>query len=298
MRIRSLLDRLEDAENQFVGQEFLAPIIHGGEVKTRIAAVQCRLKVTNEPPGGNGWGIFRALSTSLAAWQRKAPLAAVRRYLDLFPAVGMIAVRPMEQTPGRPWLALTANQGDRRIQLRGPVPIYLVEEGLQAFDVVIARFDGSSFWFDRRDASRDPSIASYLREKMNLKAVDGLPPETETLRKRGLTREEREAYRYVRSEIDNQLRQTVGQKLGRALRHAGGALEGFQERDDVYTVRYRVGEREHQSVIRKEDFTVVSAGICLSGEDQRFDLTSLVSVLREGERNGELVWAGGEELND
>lgn len=72
-----------------------------------------------------------------------------------------------------------------------------------------------------------------------------------------------------------------------ALAHADGRLTGFIERDDAYTVTYRVGNREHISTVSKRDLTVLTSGVCLSGLDSNFDLTSLVGVMREGAETGE-----------
>ncbi len=56
---------------------------------------------------------------------------------------------------------------------------------------------------------------------------------------------------------------------------------------------FRVGGRSYTSSVNKGDLTVQVAGICLNGEDSKFDLSSLVGVLREAVGTGEIVPVGG-----
>jgi hypothetical protein len=67
------------------------------------------------------------------------------------------------------------------------------------------------------------------------------------------------------------------------LRFGGGDLHGFRDRGEFWLVEWLARDGQlHTSAIAKNDLTVISAGICLSGEDQKFDLQSLVGVV-EGE---------------
>jgi hypothetical protein len=71
-------------------------------------------------------------------------------------------------------------------------------------------------------------------------------------------------------------------------------LVEYLERADSFRVTFTVGTRRYSSSVHKDDFTVQVAGICLSGEDQKFDLSSLVGVLREAGDSGGIVPVGDE----
>jgi hypothetical protein len=280
-RFSQAFDKLAAAEEQFLRCEFLAPVVDGREVQVRIAGIVTRLSVS--PADFRGFGIFRPTSPKTANLVRPATLAQRRDYLALFPLVRLILCK----RDGADWLALPAHRGDERFQITGLVPVRMVEEA-QQFEVVRTRYDGANFWFESLDASRDPAAAAWLREQLS-KATD-----SNLLDRPGLTPEQRLAYA-LNVIQPAELRKTESgpaARLQAALAQAGADLIDYLERDDGYRVTYSIGGQQHVSAVRKDDLTVQVAGICLSGEDERFDLTSLVGVLREAEDEG-VVRVGG-----
>jgi hypothetical protein len=293
MSIDDILNKLEAAEQAFTGAHFLAPIVGPGKVRVRIAGIVCQLAITRGLPAGfRGWALLRAKSTAEAIFVREAGLAEIAAYLQLFPAVRLILC----DSGRKRWLAFPAHAADSRFQIRGLVNLWLPEEGLQRFETVIARFDGNLFWYERRDPSRDPALAGYLRQQLAQREEDGLPVNPEEVRKRGLSAEERAAYWLAWARNLQTERDRVEVRLSEALAHAGAQLQEYTERDGAYVVRYMVDGRSVTSTIHQDDLTVMTAGICLSGGDSHFDLTSLVGVLREADAQGAMVWVGNDQL--
>jgi hypothetical protein len=279
--VSDALNRLAAAEERFLTTEFLAPVLRGGRVSVRIAGIICSLQV--QPPDFEGWGVFRPASHSAAALVRPAKLAERQRYLELFPLVRLILAGQGE------WRAVPAHQADARFRIEGLIPVRFVEDA-QVFEVIETRFDGAQFWYAGPDARRDPATAAYLRQHLELLT----PPDK--ISRSGLTAEERTAYalnywpRYEATEGARRSREE--QRLRGALEHAGAELKEFVERQDVYTVTYEVDGQRHVSAVSKKDLSVQVAGICLSGEDENFDLQSLVGVIREAQGGAEFVRVG------
>jgi hypothetical protein len=269
MGIDDLLNKMEAAEKVFLTSDVLAPVLPGQAVSVRIAGILCQLRVDNQR--FEGWAILCPLSTSRARFVRPAALAEVAAYLELLPATSLIAVL----RDGRRWYALPAHKGDTRFRIDSPVPVLLTEENIQPFETLKVRFDGRFFWYERRDQRRNPALAAYLRQALNNQV------EAQALHKPGFSAEERAAYTWVWKLLEDARRSQTEIRLADALVHAGAQLSSFIEREEVYTITYQVDGRSYTSTIRKNDLTVLTAGICLAGQDQRFDLTSLVGVLRE-----------------
>ncbi|NES69179.1 MAG: hypothetical protein F6K24_30105, partial [Okeania sp. SIO2D1] len=109
---------------------------------------------------------------------------------------------------------------------------------------------------------------------------------------KGITPEMKTVYDLVARQKEEFLKQMQQQRDEKQLREAlemgGGELHNFCDRSTYWQVEWvtRDGER-HTSAIDKNDLTVVSAGIFLSGGDRHFDLQSLVGVVKEGRRKRE-----------
>jgi hypothetical protein len=271
MDIRRLIDKLAAEEEEVLKSSFLAPVVRNGSVCVRIQGIVC--KFLPEDREFEGWGIFKPVSLKKVRLQKPAQRPLVRKYLDQLTSVVLIVADPA----GNPPSAILAHPAGSPVKFEGPVPLRMME-GVERFRHVIARFDGFNFWYDRIQPGRNPAQAAYLRKSLDkdreVKKLDrpGLLPQ-EKLLYADLLKLER-----IRREAPDRRR------IRQALEHAGASLESYYKRKKAYSVTFVLDGQRHTSRIREKDLTVLSAGICLSGEDKKFDLQSLMGVLREGRR--------------
>ena len=227
-----------------------------------------------------GWAIFRPLDREFAIYVREATAQERTSYLELFPILRLIVSGRSEEQ----WYGVPSDLGDKRFKVTGNVPIFL-PEGLQLFDTIRTRFDGNQCWFDCLEPRRSPRIADELRGALSTLTKD---PQIE-----GLTEEERSVYQLTLDlrikQLEEENKDRNEERIKKALQHSGAVYRSYQERGEMYTVEYSIDGDVHRSVVNKNNLAVQSAGICLSGRDQSFDLTSLVTVIKEGKERGRTI---------
>jgi hypothetical protein len=276
-KILNTIARLAKAENVFLRARFLAPVIAGEKVQVRIDGVRCEMAA--KPRDFSGWGIFAPVSHTEAKLERPATLKERLAYGRLFPSMPLILVERLRDDL---WLALPARHEDQHLANDGLVMVNLIEDA-EMFDTVRACGDGTRLWFIEVDGAHDPAASAYLRQSL----ITMRPPRL--LDRPGLTLSQRLAYaaaHEVRLRHDIAQRKVTGEERVRdALAHAGAKLVEFAERGGTFQVAFDVDGRRHYGVVGAKNLALCSAGVCLSGRDRELDLTSLVSVLRAGQRH-------------
>lgn len=267
----NLINALARDEAALGGQAFLAPLLEHGRARVRVRGLVYDLHVAGARAG---WWMCRMLDARRATLADAAQPWQRGEYLALWPALRLVLIEPLR---GADWVALAFNPSDalQRFGMRGPLVVRLVEGG-QPFERVLGRVDGATIWYDEPDRRADPAIAEQLRDA--LAAGCELPALAEA------GPGERAGYALLSQRVAAAAAAREAARVERYLRDAltvGGArLVGYEAVAGGLRVAWERGGQRSVTLV-SASLEVISAGICLSGEDQRFDLASIVGVVRD-----------------
>jgi hypothetical protein len=279
-RVLDMISQAASRETEDLKKRFIAPV-HGGCPVIRVSIGGLIKTLPVRPQDFEGWGMFecRGRKNKTARMVREPSYEEIRGYLSRLPSMKLrLCLCPGDDSN---WIAYPCNEESMRKRFGSAEPVVVrLVDGASKFDSIIARHDGIKWWFDSIDMSDNLLIIDEMR---NLSSSD---TPVESIRISGMTPEMRKAYDINKNPVpvtgapDVEIPMTDEERVAHALERAGGRLLSFVDRGDRWAVEWETSTRErHSSAINKEDMTVMSAGICLSGEDSKFDLQTLVGVV-------------------
>ena len=224
-----------------------------------------------------GWYRIKAKNVKSAKIVGPAEINEIEEYLKHFDRIHVVLV----MRKGNLYLAQLQKSNKLKLPTEVLVEVLLPGDQALEFDRVTARFDGGNFWFEDIDPSNDATKGEYLREALKKRTTP------EKISYSGLTFEEKAAYA-IRHQLDGHLKKEMAKDdLKSHVEHAGGKYIRHDEKSDFFSITYAVDGQEYTSVISKDPtHRVITAGICLTGEDRNFDMKSLITVVREGQHRG------------
>jgi hypothetical protein len=269
----SIIDKLASKQEEESASTFVAPCVHRGRISVSMGGVNMSLRPSDS--AFEGWGVFRLRkSTNLADLEREAGRREIAPYLSRLP---MCRFRLCFQGLDKTWAGLPYHRGpfESKFGPFKPVALHLVGEQAR-FDLVKARFDGTSWWFEGTDRIDIPAVRRAMCESYDsgkLRQVAGIRPEDE------------EAFKLAVSPVPVlgiSCPPTDEERIKRALTRGGGKMLSFVDRGDFWNVVWTSPSgRRSTSSIMKSDMTVMASGMCLSGRDKDFDLQTLVDVVEK-----------------
>ncbi|MDQ2885656.1 MAG: hypothetical protein M3Y39_06175 [Chloroflexota bacterium] len=317
---RSLIAKLSKESAELQRREIIAPLLLGGRIRTRLSGMVHEFRLRGEFTGWGRFHPVNEREAELLGealpWERGGYLELFPslRVILLWPDSAA-------KRPGTWWaLPFNASDAKQRFGFQTePLPVFLCDpgNGAERFERVIARVDGGTLWFEGPDSLADPTHAEWLRDaSAQVEATEDFLPGLAASERLALLywrirqiemmmeplqRQQATGERGRQDELQRQNRQQQRQWLRQGARHnklethlqhalakADATLHSFSELPNTdgspghLVVEWSEhGQRRRYRSTIDARLGVVSSGICLSGRDRQFDLTSLVSVMAQ-----------------
>jgi hypothetical protein len=274
--ILSIIKKIGEKEDVLTKNIFISPIYGNEYVVTRINGLVHKLGIPDSTKPG--WYKIKARNFKKAKIVGEADFMEVEEYLKLLTKIRVVLVYKKDEL----YFGVPLKNNSAGFDVSELVPVFLTsDDHVGPFEKVICGFDGANLWYYQNDISSDPARTEYLKGSFD-KFI-----RPEKIQHTGLTLEEKIAYT-LRFNLDKKARESLKEvSIKSNVEFAGGEFVKFTERNDHISVTYKIGGQQYTSYVTKdESHHVLTAGVCLSGRDRDYDLTSLITVLREGQRRG------------
>jgi hypothetical protein len=173
------------------------------------------------------------------------------------------------------------------------VQVHFLNSGLLEL-VQIVQWEDGRFYFYDREARRERQLIQRIKEAFDsreeLPDVPGISPEIRYAFLLGqIARGSYEAAVKLsndwtlsdkeRSVRSNNLTLSFEYTLKESVRKAGGTLIGFTDNGNHKLIEWEVGGQRVKSKVNS-DLRIISAGFCLSGEDKKHSLNSIINLAK------------------
>lgn len=279
---KDLLAKMAQKEREVRRQEFLAPYTEQSQSAiVKIDGVNYRFRVVGFQ--GSGFGIFLPIDPTCAKFVREAELDQMWEYLELLPKLHVILAYQTDLG----WCAYPFNVESTKARFGLDFEIIVRNASdVERFDVVTVRCDGRNFWYQEPFVGSDPIKSDALRAAFALRS-DSYKMQAVINGIKGLTPEEYKTFDLAMASWRQFQRQSIEGRVKQILAEAGAELDNYVVRGKQIEITWQAHSGTYyKSRIDKETFDVVSAGICLNNEDDRFHLKDLPGVIKEGEQGG------------
>lgn len=264
----SILNILRQTHGEWVSmKEFTAFTFPGADVQATLRGLRINLRVSGNPDY-TGVAVFDIQhQTREARFVRPCTTLESQSYLNNFPRSNAVLFLNKHKN----WIGVSGLQVS---------PVYGVSEYTQEFESARIFKIGDVWVFGSR-STEYPYVSSGLR--MSFQNRDNV------LMVRGATPDHRAAYM---EKLDLIERPKI--EVPDSVSFMGGVLLDIVNRGDGTTlVTYSVSNSTFTSLVDSKTMKVISAGICLDGEDSNYDLTTLIPVIRKGIETNRIYRTGG-----
>jgi hypothetical protein len=223
-----------------------------GTIVTRIGGMIYRFKIAKRDKVG--FGVFKPKNPQFAHFRREASEEQIERYLGLLPQVKGILVFKTDF-----WYCVPQNASSYvKVGFNGLCEAFNADN-IEPLDYFVGRFDGQHVWFEYLDPNCDIEKVELLKERAKKQSLGKI---------KGLTPEDEAAFKLIQKNREEQLALTLEGRLKTSLEKKGATFVSFKERGNEVEVKWKTRKGQpYTTWVKKKDFSIVSAGICLAHYD-------------------------------